>query len=109
MIRTGTPPTEVADVSVASAQDCSPASHHAAYAPGALSLREFCEAYGVNRATLFKLRRQGLGPEELLVGRRVLISHAAAFEWELRMQARARTERIKRNQAAGRAAAETTI
>ncbi|CAG4903094.1 hypothetical protein [Paraburkholderia saeva] len=105
MIRTSTPHAEVAEVPAASPEDRSGTAHHAAYTPGALSLREFCEAYGLNRATVFKLRREGLGPDELVVGRRILITHAAAREWEMRMQARARTERIKRNQATGKSSA----
>ncbi|WP_143328040.1 helix-turn-helix transcriptional regulator [Caballeronia pedi] len=55
---------------------------------GALTLAEFCEAYKIERSTLFKMRRDGIGPKEINIGRKVLITRSACIEWEQAMQAR---------------------
>ncbi|MEM5312752.1 hypothetical protein [Paraburkholderia sp. JHI869] len=68
--------------------DTSPTDEH-----GAFTLAEFCQRYRLNRVTLFRLRRAGLGPEEIHAGRKVLISRRSALAWEAMMQARAREAR----------------
>jgi|GEM_PF-2340398 len=55
---------------------------------GAMTIAEFCARYHINRVTLFKLRRSGLGPDTLQIGRKVLITFEAAKAWEARMTAR---------------------
>jgi hypothetical protein len=47
----------------------------------AYSIREFCAAHRLSESMYFKLRNQGLGPDEMEVGRRRLISYEAASVW----------------------------
>lgn len=47
----------------------------------ALSIPEFCAAHGLSRSFYFLLRKDGLGPREMRVGGRVLISCEAASDW----------------------------
>jgi hypothetical protein len=47
----------------------------------AYSIDQFAQAHGLSVAMYFKLRGQGLGPEEMHVGRRRLISLEAAARW----------------------------
>jgi hypothetical protein len=62
---------------------------------GAMTIAEFCKRYHINRVTLYKMRRDGTGPEVLSIGCKVLITYRAAHEWEARMSSlsvpRART------------------
>ncbi|MFL9936305.1 helix-turn-helix domain-containing protein [Paraburkholderia sp. RL18-103-BIB-C] len=58
--------------------------------PGAMTIAEFCARYHINRVTLYKMRRDGIGPEVLLIGRKVLITYRAALEWQQRMIERSR-------------------
>ena len=52
----------------------------------AFSVSEFCEAHRISRSLFYELRRNGLGPKEMKVGARRLISHEAAAEWRRRME-----------------------
>lgn len=47
----------------------------------AYSIPAFARRHGFSQSFYFKLKAQGLGPEEMRVGRRVLISTAAAKQW----------------------------
>ena len=47
----------------------------------AFSIREFCAAHRISQSMYFKLRNMGLGPREMAVGSRRLISQEAAAEW----------------------------
>jgi hypothetical protein len=47
----------------------------------AYSIREFCEAHRLSESMYFKLRNQGLGPDEMSVGSRRIISFEAAERW----------------------------
>jgi hypothetical protein len=47
----------------------------------AYSIDEFAAAHGLSVAMYFKLRSLGLGPDEMRVGRRRLISFEAAERW----------------------------
>jgi hypothetical protein len=47
----------------------------------AFSVDEFCAAYRISRRMYFRLRDAGLGPIEMHVGRRVLVSVDAALAW----------------------------
>jgi hypothetical protein len=45
------------------------------------TVEEFCALSGISRSGYFKFREAGIGPREMRVGRRVLISKEAAAEW----------------------------
>jgi hypothetical protein len=47
----------------------------------AYSIREFCAAHRLSESLYFKLRNQGLGPAEMFVGSRRIISFEAAERW----------------------------
>ena len=47
----------------------------------AFSIREFCAAHRISQSMYFKMRAMGLGPREMAVGSRRLISQEAAAEW----------------------------
>ena len=45
------------------------------------SVKEFCDAYGICRVTLYDLWKRGDGPESFTVGKRRLIPAEAARAW----------------------------
>ena len=45
------------------------------------TIESFCEANGISARHYFELKRQGLGPREMKVGKRVLISPQAEADW----------------------------
>ena len=47
----------------------------------AYSIREFCAAHRLSESMYFKLRTHGLGPDEMSVGSRRIISFEAAERW----------------------------
>ena len=47
----------------------------------AFTIAEFCRRHRVSQATYFALKVQGLGPVEMHVGRRRLISIESAARW----------------------------
>ena len=47
----------------------------------AVSILEFCDAFSISEGMYYKLKKQGLGPREMKVGTRTLISMEAADEW----------------------------
>lgn len=49
----------------------------------AMTVVEFCEAFRISVPFFYKLRNQGLGPREMKLGARTLISMAAADEWRI--------------------------
>ena len=51
----------------------------------AFSIVEFCQAHGIGRRTYFDMRKVGLTPAEIRVGRRVLITEESATAWRLKM------------------------
>jgi hypothetical protein len=53
----------------------------------AYSIREFCAAHRLSESMYFKMRAQGLGPREMIVGTRKLISQEAASEWRAAREA----------------------
>jgi hypothetical protein len=51
-------------------------------AMAAYSIKQFCAAHGISERYYYKMKREGIGPREMLVGRkRRLISLEAAAEW----------------------------
>jgi predicted DNA-binding transcriptional regulator AlpA len=60
---------------------------------GALTVEEFCQLHRISVPTLYKLWSIGIGPERMKIGRKVLITHAAARRWrEERERATAEAE-----------------
>jgi hypothetical protein len=55
----------------------------------AFSIRKFCAAHCISQSMYFKLRNIGLGPREMAVGSRKLISQEAAAEWRRAREAAA--------------------
>jgi hypothetical protein len=51
-------------------------------APTAVYSRaSFCKAHGLSESFYHKLKNEGLGPDELRLGSKVLITHEAAARW----------------------------
>ncbi|HUG62134.1 MAG TPA: hypothetical protein VMP03_09820 [Methylomirabilota bacterium] len=55
----------------------------------AYSINEFCEAHGVSRATYYNWQKAGVGPREMEVIGRKLISVEAAADWRREREAAA--------------------
>jgi hypothetical protein len=47
----------------------------------AFTISQFCEAFQISRGMYHKLKKQGLGPREMIIGTRRLITIEAAREW----------------------------
>ncbi|NYT58229.1 hypothetical protein H0A65_04745 [Alcaligenaceae bacterium] len=47
----------------------------------AYSIKEFCDAHGITKVTIYKMLKEGTGPRIMKVGARTLISTEAAAEW----------------------------
>lgn len=48
-----------------------------------LSIAQFCERYGIDKVTYWRMRNRGEGPAEVRIGtRKVRITEVAAAEWE---------------------------
>ena len=45
------------------------------------SVREFCEAHRISKNQYYKLKRQGLGPREMQLGGKIVISLESAAAW----------------------------
>ena len=52
----------------------------------ALSVIEFCHAYGISRAFFYVLLRDGTGPRVMRVRGRLLISSDAAQAWQRQLE-----------------------
>jgi len=46
-----------------------------------LSIVDFCRRNGISKPFYYKLRAQGLGPKEMRLGARVLITRQSAEKW----------------------------
>jgi hypothetical protein len=55
----------------------------------ALSVVEFCAAFGISEDFFYKLKRQGQAPRLMKVGARTMISMEAANEWRIAREAEA--------------------
>ena len=49
--------------------------------PGAYTISSFCVSHDLSESFFHKIRKRGLGPREMRIGARVLISHEAASAW----------------------------
>jgi predicted DNA-binding transcriptional regulator AlpA len=48
---------------------------------GFMTITDFCAQYALTRSTFYRLREIGTGPRITKLGKRTLISNAAAAEW----------------------------
>jgi hypothetical protein len=64
--------------------------------PVTFTIQEFCVAHKISAAFYYTLKRAGLGPKEMVLGRRRIISSEAAADW--------RRERAAANETAAMAA-----
>jgi len=53
----------------------------------AASISRFCARHDISRATYYNLRQAGLGPREMRIGARVLITAEAAAAWRREREA----------------------
>ena len=53
----------------------------------ALSIAQFCEAHNIGEGFFYKLKRQGIGPREMKLGTRTLITFEAAAKWRAAREA----------------------
>jgi hypothetical protein len=49
--------------------------------PVSFSIQQFCTAHNISVSHYYALRAQGLGPKEMILGSRRIISAEAAAEW----------------------------
>lgn len=58
------------------------------------TIKNFCAAHEISLTTYFALKREGIGPREMLVGKTgKRITEEAAAEWRRRMEERASSDR----------------
>jgi hypothetical protein len=57
--------------------------------PVCFSIKTFCAAHHISEAMFFKMREMGIGPREMRVGVRVLITFEAAADWRAEREAAA--------------------
>jgi hypothetical protein len=55
--------------------------------PAAYSIPTFCVAHGISESFYYAFRKDGLGPTEMRVGDRILISAEAAARWRAEREA----------------------
>lgn len=51
----------------------------------ALSVKRFCEMFGISRSFFYKMLKEGKGPQIMKIGKRTLVSSEAAEEWQKKM------------------------
>jgi len=51
------------------------------------TIPSFCKAHGLSQSFYHELRNRGLGPDELRLGSKVLITHEAAARWRAAREA----------------------
>jgi predicted DNA-binding transcriptional regulator AlpA len=54
----------------------------------ASSIQQFCDAHDLSRSMFYKLRKAGLAPRIMKVGKRTLITDEASADWRRTMEAR---------------------
>jgi excisionase family DNA binding protein len=60
-----------------------------------LTIREFCAACGISRATLYRAVKAGTGPRITKIGGRTLIRVSSAEEWAERQELESATVDLK--------------
>jgi len=58
----------------------------------AFTIPEFCDAHRLSKARYYELKKQGLTPVEMVVGRRRTISFESAARWRRERECQAATE-----------------
>ncbi len=56
-------------------------------AKAAQTIPEFCADNNLSRSYYYELRKKGLGPDEIALGRKRIISAEAGARWRKRMEA----------------------
>lgn len=51
----------------------------------ARSIKAFCYEHDMSKTTYYKLKKLGLAPATMIVGRRRMISDEAAHDWRIKM------------------------
>ena len=54
--------------------------------PAAYDLKGFLDDHNLSRSSYYGLKKRKLGPREIRVGRKILISQEAAAEWRREME-----------------------
>jgi hypothetical protein len=58
-----------------------PARHQPPPPRAAFTIPEFCEAHRFSPARYYEIKKEGWGPDEMVVGRRRMVSFEAAERW----------------------------
>jgi excisionase family DNA binding protein len=53
----------------------------------AMSVAEFCAAFGISKPTFYRYMRSGVAPATMKLGRRRVISRDAVRNWQTKMEA----------------------
>ena len=61
-----------------------------------LTVEQFCEAHQITKVLFYAIKKVGVGPRIMKVGRRTLITLEAAAEWRSRMEENAAVSPPKR-------------
>lgn len=62
----------------------------------AYTIPEFCDAFGISRATFYELEKAGKGPRTMMIGTAVRIRVKSAEEWARQREAEAMKHRKDR-------------
>ncbi|WP_233863525.1 hypothetical protein [Paraburkholderia adhaesiva] len=62
-----------------------------------MTVDEFCARYALSRSHYYDLKKRGLTPDELRVGRKALITAASARAWERRIAQEQKAARTRMN------------
>ena len=60
------------------------------------TIEQFCSQYHISKVTYWRLQKDGEGPRELRVGRRVLITAEADREWREKLEAEQAAQGVPR-------------
>jgi hypothetical protein len=63
--------------------------------PATYSIKTFCQTHNVSESQYFILRKAGLGPAEMKIGRRRIISVESAADWRRERERDARKGRAR--------------
>ncbi len=58
-----------------------------------VSVPQFCEGEGISRAMFYKLRKNGLAPKIMKIGRLTRITNESANEWRKKMELSTKQEK----------------
>ena len=73
--------------------------------PGdAHTIPSFCESNAISESQYYTLKRQGRGPREIELNKRIIITEQAEADWRVQREAETTAKRREREQAAEAAA-----